>query len=209
LDRITAIRSGKNKTRAEIFVNGVSAGTVHKKVVVHAGLQAGLEVTGNDISELQKADLIQRCIDASLHFLSYRPRSEAEVKKRMNKRGFDEGTINSAINHLKKLDLVNDAEFARYWRDNRAAFNPKARFILKNELRLKGVEEQIAVEAVQDVDEMEAALQAGKKKARVIAGLSREEFEKKLINYLRWRGFSYEIIKNVCDKLWDQRKKIK
>jgi regulatory protein len=209
LDRITAIRPGRNKTRAEIFVNGVSAGTVHKQVIAKAGLQAGLEVTGHDISELQKSDLIQRCIDASLRFLSYRPRSEAEIRKRMNKRGFDEGTINSALDHLKKLNLVNDAEFARYWRDNRTTFNPKARFILKNELRLKGVEEQIAVDAVQDVDEMEAALRAGKKKARVIAGLSRDEFEKKLLNYLRWRGFNYEIIKNVCDRLWDNRKNIK
>jgi regulatory protein len=209
LDRITAIRSGKSKTRAEIFVNGASAGTVHKQVIVNAGLQPGLEISESGISELKKADLVQRCSDAALHFLSYRPRSEAEVKKRLNRRGFDIDTINSTITRLKKQNFINDDEFARYWMENRTSFNPKSRIMLKNELRLKGVPEGAALEAVADVDEADAAFRAGQKKARVLLKLERVEFEKKLVNYLRWRGFNYEIIKNVCDRLWDQREKIK
>jgi regulatory protein len=209
LDRITAIRSARSKTRAEIFVNGVSAGTVHKQVIVNAGLQAGLEISKSKISELKKADLIQRCSDAALHFISYRPRSEAEVRQRLNRRGFDIDTINSTVVRLKRNNFINDEEFAHYWSENRTSFNPKARIMLKKELRLKGIDESIAVEAVSEVDEAEAAFRAGKKKARVLLKLGHDEFEKKILNYLRWRGFNYEIINNVCDKLWDQRKKIK
>ncbi|OGO17413.1 MAG: hypothetical protein A2Z02_05105 [Chloroflexi bacterium RBG_16_48_7] len=208
MDRITAIRSAKSRTRAEIFVNGVSAGTVHKQVIVNAGLQPGQKINGSEISNLKNSDLIQRCSDASLHFLSYRPRSEAEVRQRMKRRGFDPDTINSTVTRLKKQNFINDEEFARYWRDNRTTFNPKSRIMLKKELRLKGINEDVAVEAVEDVDEMDAAFRAGKKKARVLLKLGHDEFEKKLLNYLRWRGFNYEIIKNVCDRLWDQRKKI-
>lgn len=174
-----------------------------------AGLRKGQNLTDTDITGLKKSDLIHRCSDAALHFLSYRPRSEIEVRNRLNKRGFDGNVIDLTINLLKKNALINDREFARYWCDNRVAYNPKARFILKKELRLKGINEDVARDAVKDVDETAAAYQAGKKKAKAFSGLDYEEFHKKLYNYLKWRGFNYEIINSVCERLWEQRNKIK
>jgi regulatory protein len=204
LTRITGIRSGKNKKRVEVYIDDELSLTVHKEVIHKKGLYKGQDITDKEVNSLRKSDLIQRCSDAALNFLSYRPRSETEVKQRLNRRGFDSDTIDSTIKYLKQKNFINDREFAQYWCNNRTDFNPKSRIVISKELINKGISEDIAREISGDIDELDAAYRAAAKKIKILSSLDYDTYRSKLYNYLRWRGFNYEIISNVCEQLWER-----
>ena len=85
----------------------------------------------------------QRCLNAAFQFLSYRPRSEAETRERLKQRGYEDEEIEKVVAQLKRLDLLDDAAFAEFWKENRNSFRPRSQRMLKMELRRKGVESEV------------------------------------------------------------------
>ena len=203
---ITDLQLTKNRKRINIYIDGEFSFAINKDVAVNSHLYKGLEVTEKQITKLKDADSLQRCMDAAFSFLSYRPRSEMEVKQRLRRRGFSQEMIEKIIYKLKKNAFINDAEFVRYWLENRAEFNPKGRTILKIELRQKGIKRDLLNNMIGDVDEEDNAYRAALKRYRVLSNLEYDEFKSRLFTYLKWRGFGYEIIETVCKRIWQEKK---
>jgi regulatory protein len=205
LSKITSLKSSRNRNRVDVFLDGDLAFTIDRNVVLDAGLWVGEEVDGKQLETLHESDLTQRCLNAAKHFISYRPRSESEVKQRMHRQGYPSSIIVKVIERLKERGLIDDLEFARYWKENRLSFNPKSKKIVKYELRRKGVPPEIAEKITSDMDDEASAYQAANKKARTLNCTEFEEFKEKLGNYLKWRGFGYELIERLCDQLWQKK----
>ncbi len=144
-----------------------------------------------------------RCFEAALRLLGYRPRSRAELKQRLSRRGFPDILIDKVIMVLEQKGLVDDAAFARYWTENRLQFRPKSARLINLELRRKGVTPEIAGGVTEGLDEESLAHRAGLQKARVFANLTEEEFRNRLYRYLQRRGFAHEVIEPVLKRLWD------
>lgn len=147
----------------------------------------------------------QTCLNAAFRYLSYRPRSELEIKMRLRKRGFDNSSIESALLKLKEQGLVDDSAFAQFWKENRESFSPRGRAILHRELRQKGVASHIIAEAIREIDEEAGAYRAAQKMAEKLASSDREGFYRKLGSFLRRRGFNYEITQHTVKQLWLER----
>jgi regulatory protein len=201
---ITDLQFTRNKKRVNIYIDDDFAFAINYEVAINSGLHKGIELTEKKINKLKDADSLQRCMDAAYSFLSYRPRSEMEVKQRLRRRGFDKDMIDKVVYKLKKTTLINDMEFVKYWLDSRSEFNPKGKTLLKIELKQKGVKRELVNNMIDDVDEEDNAYRAARKKLRIFRGLEYEEFKSKLFNYLRWRGFGYDVIENVCDRIWQE-----
>ena len=105
---------------------------------------------------------------------------------------------------LEELDLIDDEAFARYWIDQRARFKPRGIPLLQQELRQKGVDQQIIQDLLNDLDNSSAAMQAAEKKVRSLMRYDEPEFRKKLTGYLQRRGFNYEEIRDVVNTLWQR-----
>jgi regulatory protein len=141
----------------------------------------------------------------ALNFLSYRPRSEKEVRQNLkNKHQIDEGIIDQIIERLERGGLVNDSSFAELWVENRSEFRPRGRHALRMELRQKGINEEIISQSLVDLDEEQLALEAARKQARKYRQLEWKEFRKKLTGFLARRGFPYGVIAEVTPKVWDE-----
>lgn len=149
--------------------------------------------------------VFQHCLDVASRYLSYRPRSEAELRHRLLQRGFDNGSIEKVIFRLKEQGLVDDTAFARFWKENRDSFSPRSRLLLGRELRQKGVNPDIIAEIVEAVDEETNAYKAAQKKASALAGLDYWTFRRRLSSFLRRRGFSYEVTQHTVSQLWQER----
>ena len=145
------------------------------------------------------------CIDAAFRYLSYRPRSEFEVKVRLRKRGFDELSIEKVLLNLREQGLVDDAAFARFWRDNRESFSPRSRAMLRRELKLKGIDPCVIAEVAASIDEEVSAYKAAQKIMKKLALTDYESFCRKLGPFLRRRGFNYEVTKHTVNQLWQER----
>ena len=202
---ITALRVNDRKKQVSIFIDGSFSFSIGEGVAATAGLEVGQHLSIEQIEELKKADLSHNCFGAALHYLGYRPRSEAEVRKRLRRRGFDGEVVDKVIIGLKERRLIDDVAFAHYWRDNRLSFRPRSRRLIKLELRQKGVATETANEVVADLDDEDAAYEAGLKKARVLSGLDYSEFHRYLSDHLRRRGFDYGTIGSAVARLWQER----
>ncbi len=199
---ITAIEVQKRrKDRVNLFFNGAFAFSLGVEVAAEQGLHSGQTLSDLRIEELGRADLCQKCLNAALRFLSYRPRSEAETRRRL-RRDFDEKTIDRVIPQLKARQMIDDVAFARFWRENREAFSPRSERMLKLELRRKGIAAEVIDEVLDGIDEDEGAYRVAQKKARSLSQEDYDAFRRKLGAFLRRRGFSYEVANHAVERLW-------
>jgi len=147
----------------------------------------------------------QHCLDAAYRYLSYRPRSEAEIKQRLRQRGFDNEVVEKAIVKLKEQNLIDDFAFAQFWKNNRLSFKPESKKLIQKDLKDKKVATQIIGQVTQDIDDEGNAYRLGYNRMRTIAHLDYPDFYRRLSNYLSYRGFTYEAIKRTIALLWQER----
>lgn len=198
---VTAVEAAKRgKGRLRIYLNGSFAFSLEKEVVQQHGLHPGQSLSDRELGELRQADLHHRCLGAALRLLSYRPRSEVEMKQRLGLR-FEADIIDGVIGQLKERRMLDDAAFARFWKEDREAFRPRSRVLLEQELRRKGVDSEVVSQALMGVDDEELAHRAAQKKGR---NLERDYdvFRRKLGAYLVRRGFSYEVTNRTVQRVW-------
>jgi regulatory protein len=113
-------------------------------------------------------------------FLSYRARSEKEIRQNLKKHEYPEDAIEYTLTRLRDNRLANDNEFAQAWVENRSTFRPRSRRALTMELRQKGLDEETVKQAVSNVDEEALAYETARKRAPRFKGLEWSEFRKKL-----------------------------
>ena len=202
--KITALEpQQKNPQRVNVYLDGEFAFGL--AAIVAAWLKVGQELGEEKIVRLQAEDAREVTYQKALHFLSYRPRSSAEVRQNLSRRGVAEELIEATIARLQENGLLNDAQFARQWVENRSEFRPRSRAALKMELRRKGLADEVIQSTLETgVDEEALARQAARKQARRYAGLEWQEFRQKLGGFLARRGFSYEVIAPVLSEVWQE-----
>ncbi len=167
-----------------------------------ANLSIGQVLKPDEVEALKAADEVERAKASAYRYLSYRPRSIAELKRQLVNKGYKETTVDQVIDRLSELELIDDMAFARYWVEQRETFKPRGRRALRYELYQKGIDRQIVDMVVAEVDETVSAKKAARKKAKLWRELPEGQFYEKLGNYLKRRGFSYEIARSVTQEFW-------
>ena len=143
-------------------------------------------------------------LDAAYRYLSYRPRSEFEMRVWLGRKGYGSRTIETTLSTLKRKGLLDDLAFARFWRESRESSSPRSRAALRRELRQKGIDPEVVAEALDGVDEEAAAYRAAQKKATRLAAVDHDDFRTRLSAVLRRRGFSYEVTEHTVNRLWQE-----
>jgi regulatory protein len=85
-------------------------------------------------------------LNAALRFLEARPRSVAEVRRRLTQAGYQATLIDGAIDRLLELRMLDDEGFGRSWVESRDRARPRGERALRQELRLKGLEASLVDE---------------------------------------------------------------
>ena len=202
--KITALRFQKrNKDRVNVYVDerfafGLAA-------IEAARLRVGQVLSDDDVARLQGRDRVEKAYERALNFLSYRPRSEAEVRRNLRKKDVEDEVVEVVIERLTRAELVDDGEFARYWVENRVQFKPRGARALHYELRQKGIADSIIADALVGLDEEIAARQVAEAGARRMAHLEPRDFRRKLSAYMARRGFSYAMITPLVEELLDTK----
>ena len=208
MKKITAIQVQKrNPNRVNIHLDGEYAfGLVR---IVAAWLQVGQVLDDEKIAQLQAEDARERALQQALLFLSYRARSEKEIRQNLSKHEIPGAVIEETLERLRRDGFANDKNFASAWVENRSTFRPRGRRALALELRQKGIDDSTIESALEDVDEEALAYEAGQKKARKLTlslskGQEWSEFRKKMSEFLARRGFSYSVIAPIVKRLWKE-----
>ena len=199
--KITALKAQiNNSDRVSVFLDGEYAFGLFR--VVAGWLQVGQELDEEKIRQLNQAEAGEKAYQRALNFLSYRVRTESEIRRNLKKHDTPEGVIDEVIDRLRRNKLVDDLHFANTWVENRSEFQPRGRRALQSELRQKGVDQEMIAEALQNLDEGELAYRAAKKNARKYLRFEWPEFRKKLLAFLARRGFNYGVAAPIVERVW-------
>ena len=192
--KITAIEVQKKRSnRVNIYLDGEFAFGLER--ITAAWLRVGQELDEGKIEQLQAEDARERALQQALLFLSYRARSESEIRKNLQKHEIPETVIDETLERLRRDGLANDGQFARAWVENRMTFRPRSRRMMEMELRQKGLGEEATKSALEDVDDETLAYEAAQKRANRFKGLEW---------FLARRGFSYSVIAPVVTRIWNE-----
>lgn len=198
---ITQLKIQKHdKERVSVFLDGEYAFSV--SLLVAAALRTDQALSGAQIAELRREGEAHLAYQKSLRYLSYRPRSEAEVRRYLTEKDVAVAVIEEVVEKLLAQGFLDDQAFAQYWIDNREQFRPRGRRALAYELRQKGISHEVIDTALESLDETESAHTAASKKAAQWSELDEHDFRDKVMGYLSRRGFPYGVSREVADALW-------
>jgi regulatory protein len=201
--KVTALKVQKrNSQRINVFLDDEFAFGLSR--ITAAWLRIGQILDEDKIKELQTADENEVAYQKALHFLSFRVRSENEIRKNLEKHKISEEVILETLERLRRNRLVNDVDFAQNWVENRSDFRPRGRRALQMELRQKGIATDIIDEVLVDLNEDELAYRAAQKQARKYRRLEWQDYRKKMIAFLARRGFNYGAAAPAAEKIWEE-----
>jgi regulatory protein len=208
--KITDIkRQKRRRNRVSIYLDGKYTFSLDQDTLARANLYKGDDITEEVKANLIEKDTFSRARDYAYNFLSYRDRSEYEIKKRLIDREFPLPVINEVLLLLKKQGVVNDLVFAGKWVDNVILSRPMGRMRVAHELRLKRVRDDIiddvCGEKLSPEREAELAGRAAEKKMKVLKNYSREVARRRLNAYLVNLGFDFEIIRDLIKEYFGDR----
>jgi regulatory protein len=203
MKKITAISvQKKNPNRVNIYLDGEFAFGVAR--ITAAWLKNGDELSDQKIARLLAEDSREWAYQQAMLFLSFRARSEKEIRQNLQKHEMPEEVIEFTLERLRKAGLANDNDFARMWVENRSIFRPRSKKALAIELRQKGLNDEAIQASLSEVDEEELAYETGLKRAARLKGQEWNEFRKKLSEFLARRGFSYSVIAPIVSRIWNE-----
>lgn len=203
MKKITAIEIQKRSpNRVNIYLDGEYAFGLAR--IVAAWLKVGQELDEKKIEQLQAEDARERALQQAMWFLSYRGRSESEIRQNLRKHELPETVIDQTLDRLRQDGFANDDQFAKAWVENRSAFRPRSRRMLAMELRQKGLADDSVKSALESVDDEALAYEAAQKRAARYKDLEWNDFRKKLSDFLARRGFSYSVTAPVVTRIWNE-----
>ncbi len=200
--RITALNVQKrNPQRVNVHLDGEFAFGLAR--ITAAWLSIGQEIDDEKIAQLKSEDGRQVAYQKALNFLSYRSRSQAEIRRNLQEHDISPENIEYVIERLQAAGLVNDEDFAQRWAENRAELRPRSRRALALELRRHGVAQETIEEILAHFNDDDLAYQAALKRAPRYESLEWNDFRLKLTRYLAQRGFNYETSSQATARVWE------
>ena len=197
----------KLKDRFSIFLDGEFAFGLHQDALLKSGIAKGDRLTEKQIESILQLEGRRAAKEKAYRLLAVRPRSEKELRARLKQTGFEQVDIDWVIQDLIRLKLINDREFAVLFAKNRMITKPCGRFLLQQELQLKGIGDtdiNLAIqEAYAETSEPDMARQVAVKNKRKQTRLDETKAQKRVSDLLMRRGFSWEIVRDVMEQ-WDE-----
>ncbi|WP_186819809.1 RecX family transcriptional regulator, partial [Bacillus tropicus] len=116
--------------------------------LVRFDLKKGKELDELDILEIQHGDDVKKAFNRAVEFLSYRMRSEKEVRDHLKKKETPDMVISEVIHKLYDYRYLNDKEFAEAYASTHKKTNGKGPDVLFRELKAKGIDDDTIKETL-------------------------------------------------------------
>jgi regulatory protein len=206
MPQITDISEQKRRAnRRNVFLDGAFAFGCNINVIAKFKLRVGMQLTGEEVSQILLGEVKQECFDAAIRFLESRLHSRAELKRKLARREYGEAVLDATLDDLARLGYVNDARFAQTKALSAAQHKHHGRRRAMVELFKAGVVGETARRAVEEVyevtDSTGIARTLAMKQAERLRKLDPIVARRRLVGMLQRRGFDYDAIRPVVDEV--------
>lgn len=201
---ITKIESQKkNQDRVNIYVNNEFFMAIYTELVYSFNLKKGIEIDENNLKNLLKDEMYIKAKNKALNILSKADQSEKKIKEKLYSE-FEEDTIDKVIDFLKRNNFINDDILAQKIINTNVNLNKCGKNKIKQNLYIKGIDKNSIDDALSEIDdniEYENAMYLAKKRYNRVKNEDKRKIYQKISQHLAYKGFNYDIIKRVLNKL--------
>ena len=195
-------RSTKYNDRIIITFENKSLLKVPEDAFLLHPIKIGDSISHKDIKKYDKKMRLQEAKDKAFRLLSYRMRSVGEIKKRLREKSFLLDEIDTTIAHLKKLNYLNDLEFARAFAKEKVKLKMIGPLLLQSQLFKYHIDapliDQVLSEIYEQIDPHSLIEMHLEKKSITKSNIFDNNQKKKLNDYLSRKGFTWAQINEVC-----------
>jgi regulatory protein len=191
----------KRSNRFSVFVDERYSFSLGENELLKLGLHSGQEISQAELDKFHNESDYGKLFDRTLNLLSFRLRSEWELRDYLNRKKAEPEIIEKIIDRLQHNGYVNDEQFAKRWVENRRLLKPISRRKLILELKQKRVPSDIIDNVLREdkseIDERQILRELVEKKH------SRYPDRTKFMQYLARQGYGYDDIKSVLSETTD------
>ncbi|WP_373472051.1 recombination regulator RecX [Carnobacterium alterfunditum] len=204
LPKITKIEAQKRKGRYNIYLDEEYAFPVDETILIKHILHKGMEVSDAYRQELEIEDGYRKAYVRSLVYLNYSMRSIKEIKDDLIAHEFTRETADQVVEQLKEQGYLNDLMYAESYTRTAANVSGKGPYVIKRELKKRGVNDEIIEEALEQYpfDQMvENGVALAEKVMRRSTRQSSRETSNKIRQNLMQKGFQSDVITQVLEQI--------
>jgi len=196
-------RQKNNKERYNLYLDEVYAFSVDEAVLIKYQLSKGKVMEGFTIDEIVFDDEVRKAYNKAITFLSYRMRSEHEVKKKLQMSEFGEAVILEAIRKLYEHGFLNDESFTKALVATQKKNSKKGPTAIRQDLKKKGIEKGLQEEVLATYTEDEQVTIASTLTEKIInqsQDKTPRQIKQKVQDTLQRKGYNFSIISQALAK---------
>lgn len=199
-------RQKRDAERVSVFLDGAFAFGLMLDLAVKRGLRKGRHLSVEEQEALLAEEQVLRARRAALDYIAHRARTEQEVRRKLQQKGFPEPAAEDAVARMRELGYLDDAAYARAYARGRLAGRGHGPQRVRADLLRRGVPrptiDAVLADLVEEDDLRAAALEHGRKRwQRLASETDSRKRRRKLADFLARRGYDYDLIREVVESL--------
>lgn len=203
--QVTNISYSKSKEVFEVVFEDETKLLLNYNIFEKYKVSVDMDFSETKIQEMKYFSDIERAKSRAINYISGKLKTKYEVRLKLKEKDFTEDIIDEVIDILEKEEYLNDRLYCEVFIEDKKQLNGYGKNKIKSLLIQKGISKSVFEDFLDEFEyeeEFDNALKMGIKKLNL---LSNEEdvFKKKqkLINYLAYRGFSFDVINDVLREI--------
>lgn len=193
----------KSEDRVNIYVNDEFFMAIFKELIFTFNLKKGDEIDQEHLQSILKDEMFIKAKNKALSIISKADQSEKKIREKLFA-DFEEDVIDRVMEFLKEYNFVNDTILAQKIVNTNVNLNKCGKNRIKQNLYNKGIDKESIDNAVSEIDtdlEFENAMYLAKKRYERVKKEDKRKVYQKISQHLAYKGFNYDIIKRVLNKL--------
>lgn len=186
-------------------LDGQQTSYITEDTIVRFMLSKDKVVSTEELTEIQDFAQFSYGKNLALYHLSFKTRTEKEVREYLKKYDLNEKITSQIITNLKGDNWINDRQYAYSIINANQLSGDKGPYVLAQKLSQKGIAKATIEDVLKDFDFSEVAQRVAEKLLKKYTGkLPARALQDKIIQNLTNKGFSYADAKYAFDDLDSQ-----
>ena len=206
--KITKIEIQKNnKEKVNIYIDEKYSFSLTTSTFLDFKIKEGMDINEEQINQFKIKDSPKLAFLQAINILSYAEKTEKELIKKLKEKGFDEDSIEYALEKAKNYGYIDDENYIESFIKNKAIPQHWGEQKIIATLMQKGLDKNLIKDKLvilySDEEKEENILEIAQKQLNKIKDTNKMKRKQKLYRYLLSKGFSYDLVSSTVNKIID------
>ena len=203
--QVVNINYSKSKEVFEVVFEDETKLLLNYNIFEKYKVSVDMDFSEDEILEMKYFSDIERAKSRAINYISGKLKTKYEVRLKLKENGFAEDVIDGVLDILEKEEYLNDKVYCEIFIEDKKKLNGYGKNKIKSLLIQKGISKNIFEDFLNEFEydeEFDNALKMGIKKLELLSN-EEDNFKKKqkIINYLTYRGFGFDVINDVLKEI--------